>query len=558
MKINIIVNQNDVDSSTDSNILSFMFRKIKNKTDIKMVDVNNFKCDNASINIFCSTFNFALTNYAKTNILLPSQTSFNKEWLKYINHIDYVLCKTRYIETLFTNYISKNKIKYVGWRSSDLKNSYDKDYEKYLLYCCDTKHTDYNKIIDNWDVSYPELNIINGHLFNTQKKQDNLVYHGNIKQNVFENIFNECGIHICLNSIDSFSHNVNQACLSKSIPILLNVDPMKEIVNDDISFMINTNKKTKLKTGMGSKYDYDIDELHYLINKIKNTSETTLEIMGENARKHCVRNHAMNDDLLKKCFNQIIKDTREIKKSVSQIKEEDLPKVSIITLTHNRKHMFKLAIYNFNTCKYPKDKLEWVIYDTSNDENKVENLLPNEEDRAKININYRHNNILESIGVSRKNAVAQASHDVIVFMDDDDYYYPDNVIKRVTALETNNVDIVGCTYLGSMCINSIVSYINAPSINDKLGTKISPASLCFRKKILNESCFFDDENINECETIFNKLNYSKFKEIPWENIIVALSHKSNITNRNVPKTKANGCFYKFSDKLLKFILELDD
>ena len=49
-----------------------------------------------------------------------------------------------------------------------------------------------------------------------------------------------------------------------------------------------------------------------------------------------------------------------------------------------------------------------------------------------------------------------------------------------------------------------------------------------------------------------------FKELSWENIIVSLSHKNNTTNRNVPNQKPNGCHYGFTDKLLKFILELDD
>ena len=30
----------------------FMFKKIKDNTDIKLVNVNNFKCENASINFF--------------------------------------------------------------------------------------------------------------------------------------------------------------------------------------------------------------------------------------------------------------------------------------------------------------------------------------------------------------------------------------------------------------------------------------------------------------------------------------------------------------------------
>ena len=82
--------------------------------------------------------------------------------------------------------------------------------------------------------------------------------------------------------------------------------------------------------------------------------------------------------------------------------------------------------------------------------------------------------------------------------------------------------------------------------------------MCFYKSILNDKCSFDDENINECTSIVNNMDLSKFEEISWENVIVSLSHKNNMTNRNIPKTKPNGCHYGFTDKLLKFILELDD
>ena len=37
MKINFIINESDNDSRTDANILSFMFKKIKDKVDIKLI-----------------------------------------------------------------------------------------------------------------------------------------------------------------------------------------------------------------------------------------------------------------------------------------------------------------------------------------------------------------------------------------------------------------------------------------------------------------------------------------------------------------------------------------
>ena len=555
MKINCIINENSIGSRTDSNIFSFLTKKIKDKIDIKLVNVNNFKCEKASINIFFGCINNLLLKYAKSNMLIPNQNTFYKEWTGYLDNFDLIIVKTKYMEEIFKTYVSIDKIKYIKWRSTDLYNNYEKDYRECLLNCCDTKFTNYQKIVDNWDIDFPILNIING--FNLKKKQDNIKYINELNQNEFENIFNKCGIHICLNEIDSYSHNINQCCLVKSIPLIINNGPMKEVVNDDISFGIKGSKK-KLKNLLGSRYDYNIDDFKNIIRKINGLSETTLEIMGENARIYALKNQSINNCLFRDIMTEYLKNVRGLPIKKEQIIDyNELPKITLITLTHNRNHFFKLAIYNYNSSKYPKDRIEWLIYDTSTKDNKVDGLLPNLEERDKMGISYYYSDIKESIGESRNNAVYKAKNNIIVFMDDDDYYFPENINIRVNELINNNKKIVGCCYLGSFSIRNVVSYINVPNIYSNLGKNISPASLCFYKDIL-EIEPFDDENINECESLFKKIDFSLFKEISWENVIVSLSHKSNITNRNVPNSKPNGCHYGFSDKLLKFILEMDD
>ena len=57
-----------------------------------------------------------------------------------------------------------------------------------------------------------------------------------------------------------------------------------------------------------------------------------------------------------------------------------------------------MAIFNFNQINYPKDKLERVIYDTSNKENQVEDMLPSEDKRDKYNIKYLKSECVETIG----------------------------------------------------------------------------------------------------------------------------------------------------------------
>ena len=76
---------------------------------------------------------------------------------------------------------------------------------------------------------------------------------------------------------------------------------------------------------------------------------------------------------------------------------EEYPTVSIVTLPHNRKNFFDLSIYNYNTINYTKSKLQWIIYDTSIEEEKVEDLLPSKEEREKVGVT--DNLIRLSVGI---------------------------------------------------------------------------------------------------------------------------------------------------------------
>ena len=138
MKINLICDQQEYNSQMDCNILSFLFKKIKDNTDLKLVPINNYKCENASINIFLGVINNCFLPYAKYNILIPSQNTFKKHWLYSLQYFDKILCKTEYIKSIFESHVSdKSKLEYIGWRSTDPNSMRDKNYQEFLLYCYD-------------------------------------------------------------------------------------------------------------------------------------------------------------------------------------------------------------------------------------------------------------------------------------------------------------------------------------------------------------------------------------------------------------------------------------
>lgn len=561
MKINFIIDKQIQNNSSeiDINILNFLFRKIKEKVSISIVDSNNYKCELASINIFFNCVNDLLIDYAKYNILIPNQNEFSKSWCYTLHNFDLVLAKTNYIYDIFSKHISKNKISYISWRSTDIKNNYEKDYNEYLLFCYDSKYTDYSKIVELWKEDYPNLNIVNGKFFNLNKNQSNIIYHDSLSQINFENLYNKCGIHICLEECYNFNHNMNQCILAQSIPLIIN-SPLHDIYvdNEDTSTMIFdiNSSKHKLKNFLGEKYIFEENNFETQINTIKNTHITILESMSNNLRKYGLKKQHQCDILFKELFSNIIKKVRELPKSKEYSNnDEDLPNISIMTLVHNRKNVFKLAIYNFNSIDYPKEKLEWVVYDSSNNEETVESLLPDKETREKLNIKYIHEENTNSIGANRNRAIEYCSNDYIAIMDDDDYYKPSNIKYRIKELLKNDVSIVGCNIMGVFDTNKYVSFIDSNK-SYSLGARLSPASLCFKKEIINDKCKFCDSSIHECKSLINNIGIKNFKEICFENILVALNHKKNTGYRNVPNVKPNGNHFKFNEKLLDFIVKV--
>ena len=168
---------------------------------------------------------------------------------------------------------------------------------------------------------------------------------------------------------------------------------------------------------------------------------------------------------------------------------EDLPTVSIITPTYNRRNFFKLAIRNYLKSDYPRDKLEWIIVEDSS-ENSIQDLLPEDS-----NIQYFSLSEQKSIGYKRNYACEQAKHDIIVCMDDDDYYQPGNIKYRVACLEHLEKDVVGNTSMGLLNVNKIISNMTVSSFIQEYYTQVT-SSFCFRKEFWLNNKFLDT-NIHE-------------------------------------------------------------
>lgn len=120
-----------------------------------------------------------------------------------------------------------------------------------------------------------------------------------------------------------------------------------------------------------------------------------------------------------------------------------LPFVSLVTPTYNRRRFIPRLIRCIQQQTYPKDRMEWIILDDGQDP--VGDIFASYEDKTMLpEFRYVYTQEKLTIGEKRNKLNELARGDIIVAIDDDDFYFPERVMSAVTALNSNpTIDLAG-------------------------------------------------------------------------------------------------------------------
>jgi len=119
-----------------------------------------------------------------------------------------------------------------------------------------------------------------------------------------------------------------------------------------------------------------------------------------------------------------------------------LPMVSVCTPTFNRRPFVQAMIQCFDHQTYPRDRMEWVIIDDGTDP--IEDLVSSHPC-----VRYFKLDDKVSLGKKRNMMHKKARGDIIVYMDDDDYYPPERVSHAVETLLDHRTRKTGIKLAGS-------------------------------------------------------------------------------------------------------------
>jgi glycosyltransferase involved in cell wall biosynthesis len=118
------------------------------------------------------------------------------------------------------------------------------------------------------------------------------------------------------------------------------------------------------------------------------------------------------------------------KKGKRSKKAKILPFVSVCTPTFNRRPFWETIIKCFQLQDYPMHLIEWVIIDDGSDP--IEDLV-----KDVPQVKYFKYDKKMTLGVKRNLMHTKSRGDILVYMDDDDYYPPNRISHAVEKLQKN-------------------------------------------------------------------------------------------------------------------------
>jgi len=201
-----------------------------------------------------------------------------------------------------------------------------------------------------------------------------------------------------------------------------------------------------------------------------------------------------------------------------------LPVVSVCTPTYNRRPFLPALFKVFQAQNYPPDRLEWIIVDDGTDS--IQDLV----DAAGIpQIRYFRLPFKYALGRKRNFMHEQCTGDIIVYMDDDDYYPPDRVMHAVETLQLNpDAKCAGSSILHIYFkhLDRIVEFGPYGPMHATAGT------FAFWRSLLQETSYNDTATVGE-ERHFLKTYTVPLVQLDPRKTILCFSHEHNTFDKRV-------------------------
>ena len=207
---------------------------------------------------------------------------------------------------------------------------------------------------------------------------------------------------------------------------------------------------------------------------------------------------------------------KKSKKKNKTISPVGKPFVSVCTPTYNRRLFIPNLIKCFQAQDYPKQLMEWIVVDDGEDS--VEDLFEGVECVKYIRVQNRL-----KLGQKRNYMNSLAKGEILVYMDDDDYYPPDRVSHAVLRLTATPQAMAAGSSICYVYFNDLDKIYQFGPYGPRHATA---GTFAFRKGLLALTKYDDDAEISEEKQFL--MNYSvPLVQLNPEKSILVFAHQYN-------------------------------
>ena len=566
MRVNIISNhRNNAGLSLDVKILRGILTSIFNENiEIQLVQYVQPHCVEADINIFVETISPSLFSYAAKNIWIPNHEYTPKTWIPYMNMVNEIWVKTHEAERLFSN-LTPTYVRYIGWTSLNKETPSNKNYFKAIVPLGKNQNREidvvfkaYKLIKNKSDIDFyrlPELHVVSWREIEVPPSiSSRVIIHKKLSDIEYDKLLIDCGLCICLSKAEGFGHSVNESMASGCNMLVSSIQPFLEDIVGEVNvgaLFCEESENVPSAKYLGSHVSSCVDSLVKQLEKYINTTDENKKIGGSFMRSVYETNHSLWMERMKNMLPSVLHVEHPYKLIDTMPNEANLPNVSIVCITHNRRVFMPIMKYSYMIQSYPEEKLELVIVDDGDD--CIEDTLI-----GVPNVTYVRLNEKRTVGEKRNIGISKAMYDIIAFMDDDDVYPNNSILERAAMmLKTPSKECAFCSIIPCYDIMNYSSFMNAPPIDIEMSERVSEASLIFTKKFWEERNF-SDVQVAEGDAFIRGREHM-CREISPQEVIVSLVHSKNTSSRKIPDFKEpNGCHFGFNEKLFAMVSEIGE
>ncbi len=236
------------------------------------------------------------------------------------------------------------------------------------------------------------------------------------------------------------------------------------------------------------------------------------------------------------------------------------PFVSVVTPTYNRAKFMEGLVACYVHQDYPKDRMEWIMYDDGSEPAGEEFLrltagLPN--------IRYIYDPVKVKIGAKRNRLNKEAKGEIVIAMDDDDYYPPDRVSHVVHKFRSfPKIELAGSS--------EIYMYYKDNQQIIRLGpygpNHATNGTMAWRKSYGKTHSYDETVVCAEEKSFLEGYKHPMIQLDPFKTMLV-MSHSQNTFNKNMFREQENNPILRkvqmkikdfIKDRRIREIFQRDD